>query len=290
VSTTDHTPPNAGTRSRRDRRLLQNYGPAALVTGASSGIGRAIAEQLADAGFDLVLVARSDMLNGLADELHGRTPVMVRTLPADLSTPDGVEHVATATAGTDIGLCVAAAGYGTSGPLLGSPLDVEVDMLRVNCEAVLRLCHVFGHRLAARGRGGLILMSSIVGFQGAPWAGHYAATKAYVQSLAEALNVELAASGVDVLATAPGPTHSGFADRAGMTMGRALTPETVARGTLDALGRRPTAYPGALSRLLKDTLAPLPRRAPVRIMGSVMSGLATPPASPADRPTRTGAP
>jgi uncharacterized protein len=290
VSTTDSTAPTRS-RSRRDRRLLRSYGPSALVTGASSGIGQAIAGQLAAAGFDLVLVARREaVLDQLADRLRERAPVTVRVLPADLGAPDGLDRVATATAGTDIGLCVAAAGYGTSGPLLDSALEVEVDMLRVNCEAVLRLCHVFGRRLVARGRGGLILMSSIVGFQGTPWAGHYAATKAYVQSLAEALHVELAPSGVDVLAAAPGPTHSGFADRAGMTMGRALTSDAVARGTLDALGRRPTAHPGALSRLLKDSLAPLPRRVRVRIMAGVMSGMVVPPTGPAAPSSKTGTP
>ncbi len=260
------------------------------MTGASSGIGRAIAVDLAAAGFELVLVARrDDALTELADQLRGRTGAGVQVVPADLGTPEGVELVQRATAGTDIGLCVAAAGYGTSGPLLASPLEVEVDLLRVNCEAVLRLCHAFGNRFAARGRGGLVLVSSIVGFQGAPWAAHYAATKSYVQSLAEALHVELGPAGIDVLATAPGPTHSGFADRAGMTMGRALTPQTVARGTLDALGRRPTTYPGALSRLLTGSLAPLPRRARVRVMGMVMSGMADRCAPPARtrRPART---
>ncbi len=280
--TTTDPPPAAPAGTRRDRRLLDRYGPAALVTGASSGIGRAIAVDLAAAGFELVLVARrADALAALADELRGRTPAPVRALPADLGTAEGVERVLGSTADTDIGLCVAAAGYGSSGPLLASPLDVEVDQLRVNCEAVLRLSHAFGHRFTARGRGGLVLMSSIVAFQGTPWSAHYAATKAYVQSLAEALHVELDPAGIDVLAAAPGPTHSGFADRAGMTMGRALTPQTVARGTLDALGRRTTTHPGALSRLLKDSLAPLPRRARVRIMGTVMSGMADRAPSPA---------
>ncbi len=106
-----------------------------------------------------------------------------------------------------------------------------------------------------------------------PNAAHYAATKAYVQTLAEAMYVELRPRGVDVLAAAPGPTASGFAERAGMTMGRTLSPADVARGTLDALGRRPTALPGLLSQVLKGSLAPLPRRARVRIMGSVMAGM-----------------
>lgn len=168
---------------------------------------------------------------------------------------------------------VAAAGFGTSGPFLAADPAVEREMLRLNCEAVLATSLVFGRRMADRGRGGIVLMSSIVGFQGMPNAAHYAATKAYVQTLAEALHVELRPHGVDVLAAAPGPTRSGFADRADMTMGRALSPAAVARGTLDALGRRPTALPGLLSRVLKDALAPLPRRARVRIMGAVMAGM-----------------
>jgi uncharacterized protein len=255
-------------------RLRERYGPRALVTGASSGIGREIAVQLAAAGLDLVLVARREIvLRELAAELAGRNGVDVRVLGLDLSRTADVDELLTATADTDIGLYVAAAGFGTSGPFLDAALDREREMLRLNGEAVLVTSLEFGRRLAGRGRGGIVLMSSIVGFQGMPNAAHYAATKAYVQTLAEALHVELRPHGVDVLAAAPGPTRSGFADRAGMTMGRALSPAAVARGTLDALGRRPTALPGLLSRVLKDGLAPLPRRARVRIMGSVMAGM-----------------
>lgn len=259
--------------TRRDR-LRTRYGPRALVTGASSGIGREIAVQLAEAGFDLVLVARRETaLLELAAELTGRHGVDVQVLPIDLARTDGVDELIAATDGVDLGLYVAAAGFGTSGPFLRALPVREREMLRLNCEAVLTTSQVFGKRFADRGRGGIVLMSSIVGFQGLPNAAHYAATKAYVQTLAEALYVELRPHGVDVLAAAPGPTRSGFADRAEMTMGRALSSAAVARGTLDALGRRPTALPGLLSRVLKDSLAPLPRRARVRIMGSVMAGM-----------------
>ena len=109
-------------------------------------------------------------------------------------------------------------------------------------------------------------MSSIVGFQGMPNAAHYAATKAYVQVPAEALYVELSPLGIDVLASAPGPTNSGFAARAGMRMGKVLSPAGVARPTLDALGRRSTVLPGFLSKLLTYSLIPLPRGVRVRIM------------------------
>ena len=255
-------------------RLQDRYGPRALVTGASSGIGREIAVALAGAGLNLVLVARREpVLRELAADLAARHGIDVRVLALDLAHAEGVDALTAATADTDIGLYVAAAGFGTSGQFLHAHPDQEREMLRLNCEAVLTTSLVFGRRLADRGRGGMILMSSIVGFQGLPNAAHYAATKAYVQTLAEALHVELRPHGVDVLAAAPGPTRSGFADRADMRMGRALSPAAVARGTLDALGRRPTALPGLLSRVLKDSLAPLPRRARVRIMGSVMAGM-----------------
>jgi uncharacterized protein len=253
-------------------KLLTNYGPCAVVTGASSGIGREIATLLAATGFDLVLVARREpVLRELAGELAARHGIDARALPLDLGT--GVDDLLAATADRDVGLYVAAAGFGTSGPFLDADTAREREMLRLNCEAVLVSSLEFGRRMAGRGRGGIVLMSSVVGFQGMPNAAHYAATKAYVQTLAEALFVELRPHGVDVLAAAPGPTRSGFAERAGMTMGRALSSADVARGTLDALGRRPTALPGLLSRVLKDSLAPLPRRTRVRIMGSVMAGM-----------------
>jgi short-subunit dehydrogenase len=190
---------------------------------------------------------------------------------ADLASESALETVEEAAQDLDVGLLVAAAGFGTSGPFLDSTLEEELEMLDVNCRAPLRMSLHFGRRFARRGRGGIVLMSSIVGFQGTPNAAHYAATKAYVQTLAEALNVELAPLGVDVLASAPGPTDSGFAARARMQMGVVLQPADVARSTLKALGRTPTVLPGALSKLLALSLVPLPKWARVRIMGRVMS-------------------
>jgi uncharacterized protein len=257
---------------RRQEGLLARYGPWAVVTGASSGIGRQMASSLAEAGLDLVLVARSrDLLEEMAEDLAARHGIEARAAPADLRLGTGA--IEAATRGLDVGLLVAAAGFGTSGPFLDSSLEEELDMLDVNCRAPLQMSLHFGRRFAKRGRGGIVLMGSIVGFQGTPNAAHYAATKAYVQTLAEALHAELTPLGVDVLASAPGPTDSGFAARAGMRMGRALTPAEVALPTLHALGRKPTVLPGLLSKLLAYSLAPLPRRARVRIMGRVMGGM-----------------
>lgn len=261
-------------RNQRQQRFFDRYGPWAVVTGASSGIGRAITVRLAETGLNLVLVARSQgVLDELARDLTARHGIEVRVLGTDLTKDASSEELETATSNLDVGLLIAAAGFGTSGPFLESALDQELDMLAVNCRALLVASLHFGQRLAKRGHGGMVLMSSILGFQGIPNAAHYAATKAYVQTLVEALYVELAPLGVDVLAAAPGPTHSGFATRAGMRMGMALKPEDIAQPILDALGHRSTTLPGFLSKLITYSLVPLPRLARVRIMGMVMSGM-----------------
>jgi short-subunit dehydrogenase len=116
-------------------------------------------------------------------------------------------------------------------------------------------------------------MSSLLAFQGVPRAGNYAATKAYVQSFAEALRHECAPFGVDVIASAPGPIRSGFAARAAMTMKLAQTPRDVVGVTLAALGRRGTIRPGWLAKFLEASLALLPRWGRVRVMGRVMHGM-----------------
>jgi uncharacterized protein len=274
-------------RTRPD--LTQRYGPTALVTGASSGIGRAIAVEVANQGIDLVLVARrTDVLEELADRLRAETDVAVEVVGLDLAVEDGATRLLERTAGLDIGLYVAAAGFGTAGDLVDADLAREVQMVRLNIENVLTTTYGFARRMAARGSGGIILFSSVLAFQGVPRSANYAATKAYVQTLAEGLAVELAPEGVDVLSTAPGPVATGFAQEAGMTMGTTLTPEVVAIATLNALGRRRSIAPGTLSRVLRGSLAPLPRRVRTAVMARVMAGMTADvypsPSSPA-RPT-----
>ena len=146
-------------------------------------------------------------------------------------------------------------------------------MIAVNIAAVMRLSHTFAGRLAARGTGGIVLFGSIVGWQGVPGQANYAASKAYVQSLAEGLHDDLKALGVDVLAVAPGPVDSGFGARAGLTMTGATSPDIVAAATLNALGRKRTVIPGARAKFLTWALLPLPRRFRSLILGTVIAGM-----------------
>lgn len=261
--------------------IRDRYGPWALITGASDGIGREFAIALAHHGVHLALVARREtLLAALAEQLTMEYGVTCRAIAMDLGTSDAAEALDDSTHDLDIGLVIAAAGFGTSGPFLSGDLDNERDMLAVNCGSVLALTHRFGHRFGQRfahgRRSGLVLFSSLVGFQGVPGAAHYAATKGYIQSLAEGIAPEFAARGIDVLATAPGPVHTGFASRAGMRMGRALTPAQVAAATLAALGHRTTVRPGWLSKLLGWSLATLPRWGRTRILTLIMRGMTQP--------------
>lgn len=253
---------------------LRAYGPWAVVTGASDGIGRAFAERVASAGLNVVLVARREAeLRVLASELEREHGCEALVVAADLAEDAGRARVSEATANLDAGLYIAGAGFGTSGSFLDSDPGVELEMLEVNCAAVLAHAHLFATRFAARGGGGIVLLSSIVGFQGVPRAAHYAATKAYVQTLAEGLKRELAGAGVDVLSCAPGPVRSGFAERADMRLGATVAPDVVAGQALRALGRRTTVAPGALSKLLSASLRTLPRGGRVRVMERVMGGM-----------------
>lgn len=254
--------------------VAKRFGPAAVVTGASDGIGRAIAHDLAAAGLDLVLVSRrASELGMLAGELRERHGARVTPLAFDLGRREELARLVEETRAQDIGLLVAAAGFGTSGPLLETDLETELDLVAVNCSAVLALTHTFGRRFATRGRGGIVLFGSLVGWQGTPYAANYAASKAYVQSLAEGLRVELAPRGVEVLAAAPGPVNTGFARRADLRLGTAISAEKAARAIIAALGRAGTVVPGAAAKFLTWSLKPLPRRLRVRIMGQVMKGM-----------------
>ncbi|MCM0606992.1 MAG: SDR family NAD(P)-dependent oxidoreductase [Xanthomonadaceae bacterium] len=257
-----------------NQNFIKKYGEWAIVTGSSNGIGRALAIEVAKYGLNVVLVARSAAkLEKLSGEIKSQSSVKTRFISMDLSEPGSVDQLIQQTIDLKIGLLVAAAGFGTSGPILKTSLSEELNMIDLNCRSAFEITHWFANRFAEQKRGGIILMSSLVGFQGVPNASNYAATKGYIQSLAEGLHFELRPYGVDVLASAPGPVNSGFADRAHMTMGKAATPEVVARVTIKELGKNLTIRPGFLSKFLGWSLALMNRWGRVRVMQIIMGGM-----------------
>ena len=188
--------------------------PTALVTGATAGIGAAFARQLADAGYDLVLVARDRArLEAAADAL----PVDVEVLAVDLATDDGCARIEWRL-GEGVDLLVNNAGLGNPGAFHEVERDSEEHLLRLNVRAVLRLSHAALPPMLEQGSGGIINVSSMAGFApGARGAG-YSASKAWVTNFSQSLHLQYADRGVSVLATCPGFTRTEFHERAQMDM------------------------------------------------------------------------
>jgi uncharacterized protein len=156
--------------------FVEKYGPWALVTGASDGIGRAFAVELARRGVHVILVARRQLqLEQLATSLTQAHGVQCQVLAANLSHPEGVQQVLECSTDRDVGLVVCAAGFGTSGPFLQNDLPTELDMLQVNCGALAALSWGLGQRLVQRGRGGLVSLPSC-------WAIRWCLRRAGVES------------------------------------------------------------------------------------------------------------
>lgn len=259
--------------AKEKTNLLKQYGDWAIVTGATSGIGLELATQLASAGFHLILNARNlENLKKVAHELQRSHQVQIKIVAADLSESAGVDQLIQASENLKVGLLINNAGFGTSGLFLDTSIHAEISMLRVNCEAVLSLSHYFSQRFKQQQRGGIIFLSSLVAFQGVPYAANYAATKAYIQSLAEALAIELKPYNIDVLSAAPGPVESGFGQRADMKMNGALQPAQIGVPILRALGKQRNVIPGMLSKVLVYSLRTVPRFVKIRIMQTVMGG------------------
>jgi len=235
--------------------LPAKYGKYALVTGASSGIGAEFVVQLADAGFDLVLVARrKERLDALADELYQRAGARVIIEALDLGAPDAVDELFRRTRNLDVGMVVVAAGIMAGGPFVDNDYAAETAVVQLNTVALMQLVHRYGQAMITHGRGALILVSSTVGHFAVPYSANYAASKAYVSALGRALHYELKASGVDVLTVAPGPTDTeGLNTAEGIDFTMLPMPlmstTAVVRKSLRRLGRTALVIPGALNRL-----------------------------------------
>jgi uncharacterized protein len=251
--------------------------PRALVTGASAGIGQTFARLLARDGYDLVLVARdSARLDALAKELDGHYGVDSEVLPADLTDREQLRRVeARLRAEPAIDLLINNAGFGTYGRFHELDVDIEEREIQLNVVALMRLAHAALDVMVPRGRGSILNVSSVAGFQPVPGDATYAATKSFVLSFSEALHEELRGTGVTVTVLAPGFTRTEFQERAnydasGVPGFMWQEADEVVEAALGAMARnRAVCVPGALNRVTATLSGMAPHAITRRVSGRV---------------------
>ena len=225
--------------------LAERYGGWALITGASAGLGAEFARALARGGVPCALSARrEDRLRALASELTSTYQVETRVIPADLADPAEVDRLAEAVGDLDLGILVNNAGFGHAGRFEKLDLDRLRAMIAVNCAAPVALTSRLLPKLRERGRGAIVITGSVAGRIPMPLHGVYSATKAFDLLFGEALAVELAEQGIDVLVLEPGPTETEFHAVAGEVAHAGESPADVVAVAFEALGRQPSVISG----------------------------------------------
>ena len=247
----------------------------ALVTGASGGIGKAIAERFARDGHDLVITARDlAVLEKIAADWKQHYGVEVTPFSADLAQPDGAQKLfdAVAAAGIAIDFLVNNAGYGLFGEFRDLRLEDELAMMTLNMTTPTVLTKRFLPQIIAR-RGRILNVASTAAFQPGPYMAVYYATKAYVLSLSEALASELIGTGVTVTALCPGPTQSGFQDKAAMqdsalVKGKRLPTSAAvgASGYRAMMAGKRVYIPGMMNKMMASSIRMTPRSLVTRIV------------------------
>ena len=250
------------------------FGPWAVVTGASSGIGRELARQIASAGINVVLVARRRaLLEDAGRAFSHEYGVEHRVVVADLAREGAIDQIAEATRDLDVGLVISNAGTATPGEFRLAERSGLAELLRLNTVSHMELAHQFARRLASRGRGGILLSGAMGAEHGIPFVANDSAVKAYVQAFGESLHVELAPLGVNVTVLIIGPTRTAIIDKFGLTPEtmpmKPMSVEQCASEGLTALGKnRSTHLSGRLNRVMR---ALLPASLSRRMMGKMMA-------------------
>ncbi len=257
--------------------MTKKYGPWAVVVGAGQGLGAEFCRQLAARGLHLAMVALEDEeLRELAADLERRHGIQTRVVVGDITTAEAFGELTAATEGLEVGLVVYNAALSPQGFWLEVALERHLAVVDVNVRGPLRMLDHYVPAMVERGRGGVILLSSMSALQGSPLVATYAASKAFTLNLVESLWDEWRPLGVDVTALVPGPTDTpGYRASAPRTTRMAPMPvEPVVAAALGALGSRPWVIPGRTNKVAGMVFGRLlPRRTAIGFMGRTMRGM-----------------
>jgi uncharacterized protein len=269
-----------------DDDFAGRYGPWALVAGASEGIGAAYARAMARRGLNVVLLARrQSVLEDVAEGIRGETGVETRVAPVDLSGEHAVARTVEATSGIDVGMLMYCAGADPNyQPFLDNPIEVALSMVKRNCVVPMALCHHFAGPMVARGKGGIVLVSSGAGLAGGPNMVAYGATKAFDIVMAEALWTEVHERGVDVLGLVLGVTDTPALRRLlaqrgviqeddGAPIPGAVTAEDTVDEAIANLSNGPTWFVGEQMRQGARQLGAMDRNDAVRLLVQSAGGI-----------------
>jgi len=234
----------------------EKYGQTALVAGASEGMGAAYAHALAARGFDLVLIARrKESLEAKASQISAQFGVKVLQVVCNLADADATEQIVEVIGNLPIDFLVYNAALSYIGPYVDTDITTHLNIAKVNMTTPLAMVHYFGKKMIERGKGGVVLMASIAGFQGSGYLSTYAATKAFNRVLAEGLWYEWKQKGVDVIACCAGATAT--PNYVNTNPGKASSlepkpqlPEQVVEECLSKIGKVPSFISGTGNKLV----------------------------------------
>ena len=235
--------------------LKSKYGKQALITGGSSGIGKAFAIELAKQGIAPILVARSkDKLAALAQEIWAKYQVKAQAFSVDLSDEEATVNFLKEIDKQDIGMLIHSAGMENNGSFIKISPEKELSMIKLNITSTYLLTNHFAKKMSAAKKGCILLVSSMAGLMATPYFSNYSATKAYVHQLGLSLYTELKANNVDISVLAPGLTETNMTADNGVDWSKvpmsSMDPSEVAQISLNSIGKKGTIIPGRMNKMM----------------------------------------
>ncbi len=254
---------------------LKKYGEWAIITGASSGIGKEFAFKIANEKINLVLVARRfELLKNIKNEIESKNNVQVKIIALDLSMTENLEQLFSELSEIEIGILVNNAGFGFSGDFVNQDFSSIKNMVNLNCVAPALLTNYFANKMIKKNRGAIIFLSSILAFYSTPFSAVYSASKAFNLYIGQALAVELRKNNIDVVAVSPGSTKTDFFKVAKMKGGPFLrNTEKVVHTALKNLNKKSSVVDGLINKVLVLITKFLPRTFTTRLAGEIIKRL-----------------